>query len=834
MRIFPLRSFPILAVVVVAALGLGGAGLPPSIPGPVPLYDVDLSGSDAWGRLVAVDVDLISVRPGYRALVLGWPGAREALEGAGLCPREVVADYGLHLARENGVARGTSGTLAGASAASTGVPPFGEGSLGGFWTYDEVAALLDSLAASDVDNILTEVDTIGTSRQGRPILAIGVAGPGKAMGTRPEALFTSLTHAREPESMQSALHFLLALIDGYGTDPVLTYLVDEREIWFIPVVNPDGYTINEATWLSSGGFGFWRKNARDNDGDGAVESREGVDLNRNFGYQWGYDNVGSSSNPASDVYRGPAAFSEPETQAVRDFCAAHAFRTADNLHTYYEASLYPWGYVSADTPDSAAFVRLGDAKTESDRYAYGRSGQVLYPVNGDANDWMYGDVSKPQALAYTTEIGNQNDGFWPPPSRILPLAELTMPSHVATAYAAGAYVVAESLRVEDSIGVLRSGETRAVKFHLRHIGATSSTSGGITVHVTSSHPAVTPVDGEALFPDLAPGEGSWPLANGALVLHADAGVVPGDVVRLHLEITDAAGYVGRDTLSLRVGEPTVVFADSGDGSLAAWIASGGWGLEAVDGDSAFADSPGADYAVGADSRLTLVGFLDLSGAASAVLRFRARWDIEVGFDFATVEVSADSGATWTPRPGGWTRPGHGTSGGYTGGTQTLGLPGYDGDRRLWVDEEIDLSDYAGNAALSLRFRLRSDAGVEMAGWLIDDVSVLAYPPAPALSAGADPAESPGFVRPLRAFPNPFSAESRIRFTLDRPSSYRLALHDVAGREIRILSQGYSEAGEREIVWDGRGADGRRLPRGTYFARLDTPGSSVSGRLLLLR
>jgi hypothetical protein len=518
---------------------------------------------------------------------------------------------------------------------------------------------------------LTEVDTIGTSRQGRPILAIGVAGSAKALGTRPEALFTSLTHAREPESMQSALHFLLALLDGYGTDPVLTYLVDEREIWFIPVVNPDGYAINEATWLSGGGFGFWRKNARDNDGDGIVEGREGVDLNRNFGYQWGYDNVGSSPNPSSDVYRGPAAFSEPETQTVRDFCAVHAFRTADNLHTYYEASLYPWGYIAADTPDSAAFVRLGDAKTEVDRYGYGRSGQLLYPVNGDANDWMYGDVSKPKALAYTTEIGDQNDGFWPVPSRILPLAELTMPSHVATVYAAGVYVVAESLHVEDSAGVLRPGDTSAVRFALRHLGATGSTSGGVTVNATSSHPAVTLVDGEALFPDLAPGEESWPLVGGSLVLHADAAAVPGDVVPLYLEITDAAGYVGRDTLSLRLGEPTVVFADSGNASFASWVGSGGWGLEAVDGDSAFADSPMADYPAAA-VRLPLPG-PDLSGAAARVMIPRPVGH-RGGVRFRHDRSERGFRATWTPVPVGGRGPATAT-GGYAEepGPQSSGL-----------------------------------------------------------------------------------------------------------------------------------------------------------------
>jgi hypothetical protein len=126
MRIFPCRPLQVLALLA-AALAFGGAGLPTSLPGPLPLYEVDLSGPDAWDRLVRVGVDVTSVRPGYRALVLGWPGTREAIEDAGLCLREVVGDYGVHLAGESGVAPRASGALAGASALSTGVPPFGQG-----------------------------------------------------------------------------------------------------------------------------------------------------------------------------------------------------------------------------------------------------------------------------------------------------------------------------------------------------------------------------------------------------------------------------------------------------------------------------------------------------------------------------------------------------------------------------------------------------------------------------------------------------------------------------------------------------------------------------------
>ena len=93
MRIFP-RSLSLILPIFLAAVVFGGAGRPSAVPGPLPLYEVDLSGPDAWARLVGVDVDLISVRPGYRALVLGWPGARQTLEDVGLCPLEAVADYG--------------------------------------------------------------------------------------------------------------------------------------------------------------------------------------------------------------------------------------------------------------------------------------------------------------------------------------------------------------------------------------------------------------------------------------------------------------------------------------------------------------------------------------------------------------------------------------------------------------------------------------------------------------------------------------------------------------------------------------------------------------------
>jgi hypothetical protein len=745
-------------------------------------------------------------------------------------------NYGKELARRNGALAAAWGPGPGPQAAAGvwNVPPPGQGTLAGYWTLEEAYSLLDSLAATDTLGLVTGVDTIGTSIQGRPILALGIAGPGQPLGTRPEVLFTSLTHAREPGGMQTILYFLCRLLEGYGTDPELTYLVDAREIWFVPVVNPDGYAYNEQTWLDTGSFGLWRKNLRNNDSNPNINSKDGVDLNRNFGFQWGHDDFGSSPDISNPTYRGTGPFSEPETRALRDFVNAHAFRTANNYHTYYELCLYPWGYEDTPTPDSDAFERLGDALTERNHYGYGRSEQVLYRVNGDSNDWMYGDqTSKPKVFAVTHEVGTQNDQFWPSASRILPLAQENLRSNVVLAYAAGTYLTAEELRIESPSGFIEPGEFRPVSVRLAHGGLADPTAGGVTVTASAGGGYAEFTDPVAACPDLGPGDAAWSSPGDSFILHANLSAVPGSRVPVYLQIADGAGYVGRDTLTLRIGAPAVVFADSAGAGLANWTAAGGWGTEIVDGDPAFSDSPGAGYANYADATLTLNPSLDMTGfLVNAALRFRARWDIEVGYDFARLEASIDSGGTWTALPGTGTRPGHGMSIQYGGGVQPDGVPGYDGNQRFWTQEEVDLSQFAGEPDVRVRFRFTSDPGLQHDGWLVDDVRLLAWDLTAPTAAG--PVTPPVPALRVAAFPNPVGTRSRIVYSLPQPAPVRVSIFDVTGREVTILAQGREEAGDRDLVWDGRDASGRPVPAGTYFVRVDAAGETASSKLVVLQ
>ena len=255
--------------------------------------------------------------------------------------------------------------------------------LGLYHTYDEMRAKLELLATTYPG--LTRLDTLGTSIEGRYLLAIKISDNVALDEDEPEVLLMGCHHARELMTIEICLHVAEHLLSNYGTDPTATQLVDGREIWIAPMINPDGhvYVQNNHTddW-----WNWWRKNRRDN-GDGTF----GVDLNRNYGYMWGYDNVGSSGTTSNDLYRGSAPFSEPETQAVRDFCIGREFTVGISYHSYGELILYPWGYEDIQTDHHELFTVLADSMNVGLGYTP-EMGYELYPTNGDTDDWMYGET----------------------------------------------------------------------------------------------------------------------------------------------------------------------------------------------------------------------------------------------------------------------------------------------------------------------------------------------------------------------------------------------------------------------------------------------------------
>jgi carboxypeptidase T len=283
----------------------------------------------------------------------------------------------------------------------------GKTNVGLYHTYAETVTELHQIEAFHSN--IAKLFVIGKSIQGRDILAIKISdNPAVEEAEEPEVLYMGCHHAREWISVEIPMYLANYLVNNYEVNPAITRLVDERETWIVPIVNPDGLEYSQTTYT------MWRKNMRDNDNDSVFDrSNDGVDLNRNYGYKWGYDDIGSSPYPWDETYRGKSAFSEPETQAVANLTVTHDFVFSISYHSYGEVMVYPWGYANLDTPDDKLFTDLAARMARFNGYTYGNAKDcIMYNTNGDASDWLYAYSG---TLAYTFELGT---AFIPPETQI--------------------------------------------------------------------------------------------------------------------------------------------------------------------------------------------------------------------------------------------------------------------------------------------------------------------------------------------------------------------------------------------------------------------------------
>jgi len=279
--------------------------------------------------------------------------------------------------------------------------------MGGYKTLSEMYAYLDDMIAAHSD-IMADKISIGQSIEGRELYAVKISDNPDVDEDEPELFFNAMTHGCEVVPGEILLYFMNYLTDNYGVDPEATDIVENRELWFVLVVNPDGLYYNETT--DPDGGGVWRKNRRDN-----PDNSYGVDLNRNFGFMWGYDDVGSSPVYDNKNYRGEAPFSEPECQAMRDFIASRNFVLEVDYHSYGNLVMYPYGYDLYRTPDHELFKILADSMSSYNNYSV-----IQLPIsNGCSADWSYGEQSiKPKILDFGLEVGTSEDGFWPDMTRL--------------------------------------------------------------------------------------------------------------------------------------------------------------------------------------------------------------------------------------------------------------------------------------------------------------------------------------------------------------------------------------------------------------------------------
>jgi hypothetical protein len=274
-----------------------------------------------------------------------------------------------------------------------------------YYSPAEVTAAISNFA--ERYPTISRLETIGTTLEGRPIWALKITdNPDARESEEPVVLFNAMHHAREVMTTEIAFDTIDYLLTGYGVNEQVTRWVDRNEIWIVPMVNPDG---NHKVWTSDS---MWRKNARGN---------YGVDINRNYPYQWNACG-GSSGSRYSQTYRGPSPASEPETNALMSLVARIQPVFNISYHSYSEMVLYPYGCNSQFTINREVVEGIGaqlanllpSDDNASRRYAHGTPWQLLYSVDGGDTDWMYNQYG---VIPYVIEVNSTRLGFQPSYSR---------------------------------------------------------------------------------------------------------------------------------------------------------------------------------------------------------------------------------------------------------------------------------------------------------------------------------------------------------------------------------------------------------------------------------
>jgi carboxypeptidase T len=628
------------------------------------------------------------------------------------------------------------------------------GTLAGYFTYQEMLEQLDSMAAKYPNLISARqpIDANNLTHNGNPIYWLRISDNPNTNEAEPQILYDALHHAREPGSLSQLIFYMWYLLENYGTDAEITYLVDNAEMYFVPCVNPDGYIYNQQ--ISPSGGGLWRKNRRLNS-----PNDYGVDLNRNYGYQWGYDNQGSSPNTTSATYRGPAAFSEPETQNMRDFTTAHQFRIAMNYHTYGNMLVYPWGYSDQLTPDGSTFIDFSDIMTRENNYIKGTGTQTVgYVVNGDSDDWMYGDtILKNKIISMTPEVGYS---FWAASNDIETICKDNLFQNIMAAH-----LILNYGEVVDQTGNYITATTGHIHYDFKRYGFEN---GGLTVNFVPVSSNIASFAGNSKTFQLA----QLQTVSDSFSYTLNANIVAGDAIVFIAEVSNGL-WTSRDTIRkyYQDGAPTYLLNDDfATGQNWQNNLGNAWTTTTTDFYSApksMTDSPNGNYTSNAMNQIISTNAIDLSNAISATLTYWAKWNLETSYDFVQVGGSSTASSNYTPLCGLYTHAG--------GQSQAFNEQLYDGLQSTWVEESIDLSDFLGGN-FYLSFTLISDPWVEEDGFYFDDVKIQVN-----YETGSQTMDLKDFVIKQNQ-PNPAQTFTDIELE-NAPKDAQLVIYNTVGQEM---------------------------------------------------
>ncbi|XP_006007910.1 carboxypeptidase B [Latimeria chalumnae] len=282
-------------------------------------------------------------------------------------------------------------------------------------TWDKIADWTASITAEN-PNLISRTQ-IGSTYEGRPMYLLKV---GQCSQEKKAIFMDCGFHAREWISPAFCQWFVKEAVRTYGTDKLMTRLLDQLDFYVLPVLNIDGYVYS---WTNNR---MWRKTRSRNSNSKCF----GTDLNRNFDSGW--CTVGASKNPCDDTYCGSAPESEAEAKAVANFIRSNlaTIKSYLTIHSYSQMLLYPYSYTYAQAANTNELNILSKAAVRQlstlygTRYTYGPGATTIYPAAGGSDDWAYDEGIK---YSFTFELRDTGRyGFLLPESQIQPTCEETM------------------------------------------------------------------------------------------------------------------------------------------------------------------------------------------------------------------------------------------------------------------------------------------------------------------------------------------------------------------------------------------------------------------------
>jgi len=591
---------------------------------------------------------------------------------------------------------------------TNGLPP---GSMGGFYTFSQMNTEMNDLVTAFPS--LVQKTSIGLSIEGRNIWCLKISDNVSVdENNEPEVLYLGLQHAREAITGTSLIFFAQYLAQNYGTNPEVTDLVNNREIYIIPCTNPDGYVYNETT--DPGGGGMQRKNRR-NVGSDCCGGQKGVDLNRNYGVDWadcaGASSSCGSSNTSAETYWGSGPFSEPETQAVRDLCYARNFVAAFDQHCSGPYYSLPFGRRSYHTmlPLDRQFYTFIPALMG--KYNGHRAGDsyatVQYEVAGGAKDWwLLGDIEsfpgqpnkKGKVYGMTGEAGG--GGFWAPSNQIIELCKNLCFQDMQLAYAAGSYV-----DVQDVSDIAVSSLTPSLAFKLQRVGLGNDPVTVSLIPLQNISSVGSPVTVNS-FPAY------YDTYSGSIPITIPASLGNEQPIKFVWKV-ETGGISIYDTVT-KLYNPVTVFTDNMESGTvtAKWNVTGGWNYTtsfAYSGSRSLTESPGGNYTASSTRVAAFNNPVDLSDATVAYIGFTTRHRAENFRDILRLQISTNStdgiNGTWTNLAGRNTVQETNT----TNQGRLGGAPALTGIRENWTKELVRIpASFYNSSNVRFRFEFSSD------------------------------------------------------------------------------------------------------------------------------